>query len=109
VAAVAALRRHYEDGYLEERILDRLDLKDLIDHLTAIYGIGAWTAEMVAIFYFRHKNVWSERDSSLNRAINHFSQQSKIEKQRTLDLAQPNLSYLAMHFWRAIDTGKIES
>lgn len=56
-----------EDG-LSKRSLQRLDDTDAINRLTAVNGIGLWTAEMYLIFGLKRIDVLSLGDAGLKRA-----------------------------------------
>ena len=45
------LARHFVSGALDPREWPALDDEDLIDRLTAVKGIGRWTAEMFLMFH----------------------------------------------------------
>jgi DNA-3-methyladenine glycosylase II len=50
------------------RGLHRLDDGAIVERLTAVKGIGVWTAEMFLIFCLRRDDVWPVGDNGLQRA-----------------------------------------
>jgi DNA-3-methyladenine glycosylase II len=63
---------------------------------------------MIAIFYFGMKDVWSNEDLSLRRALNVVAGgDAKIEA-AILEHTAPYKSYLALHLWKAVDTKVIK-
>lgn len=53
---------------LDLQALARLSDTDIIKKLTAIRGIGPWTAQMVLLFGYRRPNVLAPGDAGLRRA-----------------------------------------
>lgn len=80
------------EGIIEKRIdfeeFQTLSSKEIITKLTALKGIGQWTAEMYLIFSLGRENVLSKGDGTIRRTI-----------QWMYDLkALPSSKVLAKHF-----------
>lgn len=92
---------------LEQRdYLSSLNFKDeglIIEELTKIWGVGKWTAEMAALFFYRFEDVWSWNDAALNRAVTHLIPDNGMQH-HFVNAFKPYRSFLALHMWRAIDT-----
>lgn len=58
-----------QDGALDRNQLDSLSDEQVIARLTALPGVGVWTAEMLLIFALCRKNVFSTRDFGIRRGI----------------------------------------
>jgi DNA-3-methyladenine glycosylase II len=104
IRALIAIREAYDDGRLSARRLARLSHAERADHLTQIWGIGQWTADMCSIFYFRDPDVWPEGDVGVYRGIEKVT--GRRSRKAILALADrfvPHRSYLALYMWRVLD------
>jgi DNA-3-methyladenine glycosylase II len=66
---VRDLARHFANGIL---VFDELSIQDddaIIKALTAVHGIGRWTAEMFLMFNLLRPDVWPVDDIGLQRAV----------------------------------------
>lgn len=68
VAYLRALVGAAEEGRLEAGALGRMSDEEVVAHLTAIRGVGVWTAEMFLMFCLRRPDVLSLGDAGLLRA-----------------------------------------
>ena len=57
------------DGTLDLEILHKMPDDDVINQLSALPGIGTWTAEMLLIFSLRRKDVLSFGDLAIRRGL----------------------------------------
>lgn len=67
VAAVTDLARRSLDGTVPLDDLDRLGDDELVERLSAVRGIGRWTAEMFLVFQLRRLDVWPVGDLAVRR------------------------------------------
>lgn len=63
------LAAHFADGRLPTRRFNRMPDDAIIDALTAIHGIGRWTAEMFLIFCLNRPDVFPVDDLGIRRGI----------------------------------------
>lgn len=63
------LARHVADARLDFAALDRLDDEAVVERLTAVKGIGRWTAEMYLIFTLERPDVLPLGDIALVNAV----------------------------------------
>jgi DNA-3-methyladenine glycosylase II len=98
--AVAAAVAH--DG-LDLDHLCRLDPADAIKSLTAVHGVGAWTAEVYLLFAAGHPDIFPARDVALQTAVGHALAIDPRPGEKTLiDLAErwsPWRGVAARLFW----------
>ena len=62
------LARRFEKGEVRPRRFPRMDDEEVISQLTAVPGVGRWTAEMYLMFQLRRPDVISLGDAGLLRA-----------------------------------------
>jgi DNA-3-methyladenine glycosylase II len=78
---------------------------EVIATLTALKGIGPWTAEMFLIFGMGHPDIWSPGDLGLRKAVEaHFGME-----QSSSEIAErwaPYRSYAALYLWEYVDKGE---
>ena len=90
-----------------ERI-ERLSDDEIVARLTAVRGIGRWTAEMFLIFHLRRLDVWPVDDFAVRKGygIIHGLSRSRSRKPWTAlgEPFRPYRSVAAWYCWRATDT-----
>ncbi|MCY1597441.1 DNA-3-methyladenine glycosylase family protein [Staphylococcus pettenkoferi] len=69
------LVEHIDNGELEFEKLDRLSNEEIIKQLTAVKGIGKWTAEVFLIFTMQRENVVPVDDVGLQCAAKRLYEQ----------------------------------
>jgi DNA-3-methyladenine glycosylase II len=83
------LAERLSDGRLDEDTLAALPDDDFIAALTAIPGIGPWTAQGVLLVALRREDVVLPGDLALRKAIRHAYQLDRLpNEQEVLDLAE---------------------
>ena len=87
--------------------LESLSDEELIQELCKIKGVGIWTAEMLALFTFKRKNIFSYSDVALKNGI------MKAKGYKTLSLKRfnslkklysPYCSYASLYFYAHNDS-----
>ena len=63
------LAAHVRDGELELGRLDELSDEEVIEEVTAVRGLGRWTAEMFLMFHLGRKDVVSGGDLGIRRGL----------------------------------------
>ena len=102
VRTLAAIRAAYDAGELEPRRLGRLDCRERAAALTAIHGIGPWTADMLALFWFRDPDVWPGGDLAVRRTLQRLTAPDQPAQETAARFA-PYRSLLARYLWRITD------
>lgn len=107
VEYIQDLARHFQEGGLSKAVWHHLDDEEVIEQLTAIRGIGRWTAEMFLIFNLMRPNILPLDDIGLLRGIslNYFSGE-KISRHEAREVAQnwePWRTVATWYLWRSID------
>ncbi len=78
--------------------LRALDHRARSELLCAIWGIGQWTADMMAIFYYHEPDIWPVGDLAVQRGFRAYIGRKKPDKAATL--FAPHRSLLALYMWR---------
>ena len=101
------LAEHVERGELE---LDRLaDLPDdeVTEQLTAVKGLGQWTADMFLIFHLRRPDVLPVGDLGIRRAVQFAYGLGDLpdaaELERIAEPWRPHRSLACLYLWRSLD------
>ena len=89
-------------GQLDAQQLSALSAADRTEKLTALWGVGQWTADMMNIFYFGEPDIWPDGDVAARKTLERLtSKRRKIA--RTAALFAPYRSHLALYMWRYVD------
>jgi DNA-3-methyladenine glycosylase II len=106
------LANHFENGGLSSAKWDLLDDDTIIAELTAIRGIGRWTAEMFLIFYLMRPNVLPLDDIGLIKGISlaYFSGEpvTRHEAREVAANWEPWRTVATWYMWRSIDPIPVE-
>ena len=109
---IVDLARHFESGQVNPSKWPALDDESVISELTAVRGIGRWTAEMFLIFNLQRPDVLPLADIGLQRAIAlHYFDGRKIAQRTIVRLGQtwaPWRSVATWYLWRSLDPEPIE-
>jgi DNA-3-methyladenine glycosylase II len=112
VEYIRDLANHFVNGGLHCANWDQLDDDTVIAELTAIRGIGRWTAEMFLIFYLMRPNVLPLDDIGLIKAISlaYFSGEpvSRSEAKEVAANWDPWKTVATWYMWRSIDPIPVE-
>jgi 3-methyladenine DNA glycosylase/8-oxoguanine DNA glycosylase len=101
------LARHTKSGSIAFETIHQLSDDDVIEHLTAVKGIGVWTAHMFLIFALRRNDVLPVGDLGVRMAIRKAYNLAELPKPAEIEaLAQawrPYCSVAAWYLWRSLD------
>jgi DNA-3-methyladenine glycosylase II len=71
IRAIQAITKAVRDGSLDLDNLDRLDDATAMAKLTALPGVGPWTAEIYLLFCLGRADIWPAGDVALQHAVHH--------------------------------------
>jgi DNA-3-methyladenine glycosylase II len=95
------------DGSLTLDKFDAMTDEGIKAQLTAIKGIGEWTAEMFLIFSLGRLDVFSKGDGGLARAINNlYGNGAELSAKERLSITEkwkPYRSIASFYLWRSLD------
>lgn len=106
VAAIRDLAAKVSDGTVPLRGIGRLSDEEIITCLSAVRGIGRWTAEMFLIFQLRRLDVWPVGDYGVRKGYALAYGLRNIPTPKRLDAEgerfRPYRTVAAWYCWRAV-------
>lgn len=88
--------------------LEELEDEEVVRALTAIKGIGEWTAQMFLLFTLRRPDVFAPRDLGIKKAMERLYGLSMASSDRELvafsERWSPYRSLACRHLWKVLDT-----
>jgi len=107
-AYIKNIARAVADGSLTLAQFGAMDDAAVIAQLTAIKGVGAWTAEMFLIFSLGRLDVFSKGDGGLARAINTlYGNGAELLPKERFAIAErwkPFRSIAGLYLWASLDS-----
>jgi DNA-3-methyladenine glycosylase II len=101
------LARHFADGRIPTRRLPRMNDDQVIEALTAVHGIGRWTAEMFLMFVLNRPDVLPVDDFGLRQAVKLFYRLRETpDAARTRRIGKnwsPWRSVATWYLWRGLE------
>jgi DNA-3-methyladenine glycosylase II len=89
------------------RGLRRMSDDAVIERLTAVKGIGVWTAEMFLIFSLHRPDVWPVGDGGIQRAaLNLYGARTRKALERLGERFRPLRTHAAWYLWRSLEDGR---
>lgn len=106
-AYIKNIARAVAEGSLTLDKFDSMTDETIMLQLTAIKGIGKWTAEMFLIFSLGRMDVFSQGDGGLARAVNNLyasgMELAAKERLRVTEAWKPYRSIASLYLWRSLD------
>ncbi|MCL5947498.1 MAG: DNA-3-methyladenine glycosylase 2 family protein [Chloroflexi bacterium] len=101
------LAQRIVDGLLQLDQLDELDDDIIVSQLSAVRGIGRWTAEMFLVFSLNRPDVWPTLDLGIRKATARLFAMPALPKPKELAaIAEPWRPYrtvASLLLWRSLD------
>jgi DNA-3-methyladenine glycosylase II len=101
------LATHFSNGTIPHRRLNGMSDEEVIVSLTAVKGIGLWTAQMFLIFVLARPDVWPTGDLGIRRALERSfgvsTEASLDDLEQVGEPWRPFRSYAAWYLWRSLD------
>jgi DNA-3-methyladenine glycosylase II len=99
------LADHVRSGELELDRLDQLSDEEVIEEVTAVRGLGRWTAEMFLMFHLGRKDVVSGGDLGLRRGLMLAYELDEMPTPEELveraEAWRPNRTLACIYLWEA--------
>ncbi len=107
-ASIRDLAQKVVDGTVPLRGISRLSDDEVVERLTAVRGIGRWTAEMFLIFQLGRLDVWPVDDYGVRKGYALAYELEELPSPRELmalgERFRPYRSVAAWYCWRANET-----
>lgn len=107
VAYLRDLAEHVEEGTLELERLPELPDEEVAALLTAIKGLGQWTADMFLIFHLGRPDILPVGDQGIRRAIQlEYGLRKLPDAKRMRQIArpwQPHRTLACLYLWSSLD------
>jgi DNA-3-methyladenine glycosylase II len=107
IAYLRDLAQHVEDGTLELERLPDLPDEEVAAQLTAIKGLGQWTADMFLMFHLRRADILPVGDQGIRRAMQVEYRLRKLpDPKRMQKIAKPWQPYrtlACLYLWSSLD------
>ena len=107
-AYIADLARHTHSGSVVFDTIHELTDEEVIEHLTAVKGIGVWTAHMFLMFALRRADILPTGDLGVRMAIRKAyalaDLPTKAEMEELALAWRPYCSVAAWYLWRSLET-----
>ena len=100
---IHGLARRVEDGSLDFVQIRKLHDEAAIAALTAVPGIGRWTAEMFLIFTLKRPDILSLGDAGLSRAVRVLYGDT-ADMQHVAERWRPYRSVACWYLWKHLDS-----
>jgi DNA-3-methyladenine glycosylase II len=101
------LASHFVDDPAVFNHLEKLDDAAVIKELTAVKGIGTWTAQMFLMFTLTRLDVFAPDDIGLQRAMQKLYGWTEIPSKKSLETFaerwKPYRTIAAWHLWHSLD------
>jgi DNA-3-methyladenine glycosylase II len=112
VEYIADLAQHFADGSIHVHRWPQMDDEAIIAELTAVRGIGRWTAEMFLIFNLLRPDVFPLDDLGLQKGIRVAYFRNRKVSLRTItrlgETWRPWRSVATWYLWRSLDPVPVE-
>lgn len=111
VEYVQDLARHFADGRIDPAAFAALDDEAIVRALTAVHGIGRWTAEMFLIFNLMRPDVWPVDDIGLQKAVaRHYPDGAGLRPAALRAFGErwrPWRTVASWYLWRSLDAAEV--
>ncbi|MHB1469713.1 MAG: DNA-3-methyladenine glycosylase family protein, partial [Solirubrobacteraceae bacterium] len=106
VGFLRSLAEHVLDGELELGRLDELPDELVIEELTAVKGLGVWTAQMFLMFHLERPDVLPVGDLGIRRAIERAYELPELPDAEAIEAIaepwRPHRTLACRYLWRSL-------
>ncbi len=101
------LAAKFKDGTINPKLFSRMSDAEIVEHVTAVKGIGEWTAQMFLMFTLARPDVLPTGDLGIQKGFQKlFALKQKPSPERMEKLAAPwkgHRTVACMYLWRLLD------
>lgn len=106
VAYVRDLAKHVLAGELDLGALRRMTDEEIVERITAVKGLGRWTAEMFLMFHLGRPDVLPVGDLGIRRAVERAYQQPDLPTAQHLariaEPWRPHRTLACLYLWESL-------
>jgi len=100
---LVALAEEFERGALKGVRFSRLSDDEIIERLTAVVGIGRWTAEMFLVFSMRRRDVFPVDDLGIRKGMERLFGVSPVPAMiERAEVWRPYRTVASLYIWGAL-------
>ena len=104
VEYVREIARAFGDGRIDPDRYAGMDDGAVVADLTAVRGVGDWTAKMFLMFVLGREDVFPVEDLGIRRGMAAlFDDPTRAEMVDLAEAWRPYRSYASLYLWRAVD------
>ena len=111
VSYIRSLASHVVEGELHLGSLDEMSDTEVIAELTAVKGLGEWTAHMFLMFHLRRPDVLPVGDQGIRRAVERLYGLEGIPDAATLERLgerwAPYRTLASLYLWHSLDNAPV--
>jgi len=111
VEYIRDLAEHVERGELEVERLSELSDEEVIAEISAVRGLGRWSAEMFLMFTLGRRDVLPVDDLGIRRAIKIAyaleEMPTAIEMEELAEPWRPNRTLACLYLWESLDNAPV--
>ena len=112
ISYIKDLARRVTEGELELDRIDEMDDDELIERLTAVKGVGVWTAQMFLMFRLGRADVFPTLDLGIQKAMQRaYGLRKRPSLQRMEKIGRawaPYRTIACWYLWRSLDQPAVE-
>jgi DNA-3-methyladenine glycosylase II len=107
IVEIRGLATKFIDGTVNQKNFKKMNDEEIIEHLTAVKGIGVWTAHMFLIFALNRPDVLPTGDLAIRKGfMRAFGLKKVPSHEKMIKLATPHTgerTHLSLHLWALMD------
>jgi len=111
VSYIRSLAEHVVEGELHLGSLDEMGDDEVVAELTAVKGLGEWTAHMFLMFHLRRPDVLPVGDQGIRRAVERLYGLEGIPDRETLERLgerwAPYRTLASLYLWHSLDNAPV--
>src|SRR3989344_420800 len=97
----------FKDGTVSSKNFHKMPDREIVEHLTAVKGIGVWTAQMFLMFYLNRPDVLPTGDLGIQKGFQKLfglKQLPSSKQMQKLSLGwQGHRTVASLYLWKAVD------
>lgn len=105
ISYIKGIARETKEGRLNPKKLSNLSDEEVYAELTALKGVGKWTAEMIMMFSLKRPDVFSVGDLGIRSAVAKLYKIDRDDWQKVEKIAErwrPHRTVACRYLWRSL-------